>query len=231
MIEYLFLDLDDTILDFRGGEKTAIRRTLRGFGLEPTEDVLTRYHRVNAWHWQQLELGKMTRDQVLEGRFRVLFAEVGIPADSAACARAYMDELARCHAFLPGAKEALESLKTKYRLYLATNGTASVQHRRIAGAGLAPCFEQIFISQEIGYNKPSLGFFQGCFAKIPGFDPQKAMIVGDSLSSDIRGGINAGIQTCWVNPGHAQAPEGLRPDHEIESLSQLEALLNEAGLP
>ena len=227
MIECLFLDLDDTILDFHGGEQIAIRQTLQKSGLEPTPEVLTAYHRINQWHWQQLELGKMTRNQVLTGRFQVLFAEMGIQGDCAACAETFMDELSRCHTFLPGAENALEGLKKKYRLFLASNGTASVQHRRIAGAGLEPYFEDIFISQEIGYNKPNLGYFGCCFARIPGFDPQKAMIVGDSLTSDIQGGINAGIKTCWVNPGHAKAPEGLQPDYEIERLIQLEELLEE----
>lgn len=225
MIEFLFLDMDDTILDFQGGEHVAIRRTLRDFGLEPSEEVLKAYQRINKWHWQQLELGTMTRDQVLVGRFRRLFDEMGCAADSKTCARAYMEEISRCHDFLPGAREALERLRKKYRLYLATNGTASVQRRRIAGAGLEDYFDQVFISQEIGENKPSLGYFQGCFAKISGFDPEKAMIVGDSLSSDIQGGINAGIKTCWVNPGHVKAPEDLKPDYEIENLGQLEALL------
>ena len=225
MIEFLFLDMDDTILDFQGGEQVAIRQTLRAFGLEPSEEVLERYRRINRWHWQQLELGKMTRSQVLEGRFRMLFAEMGIPGDSAACAEAYTENLSRCHEFVPGAREALERLKGKYRLFLATNGTASVQRRRMAGAGLEPYFEQVFISQEIGWDKPGIGYFQGCFSRIPGFDPGRAMIVGDSLTSDIQGGINAGIRTCWVNPSHAQAPEGLTPDYEIESLSQLEVLL------
>ncbi len=226
MIEYLFLDLDDTILDFHGGEQTAIRQTLLSFGLEPTEAALTSYHRINQWHWQQLELGNMTREQVLEGRFRVLFAEIGIQGDSTACAAAFTENLSHCHEFLPGAKAALEGLKKKYRLYLASNGTAWVQRRRIALSGLAPYFEEIFISQELGHNKPSLEFFHGCFAKIPGFDPKNAMIVGDSLTSDIRGGINAGIRTCWVNPAHAAVPVELTPDYEIENLSQLEMLLD-----
>lgn len=226
MIEFLFLDLDDTILDFHGAEQIAIRRTLEEFGLEPTDEVLTAYQRINKWHWQQLELGNLTRPQVLEGRFRVLFEEMGIPADSAACAAGYTENLSRCHEFLPGAKGALEGLKKKYRLYLASNGTAWVQHRRIAGAGLVPYFQEIFISQEIGHNKPRRDYFDACFARIPGFDPKKAMIVGDSLTSDIRGGINAGIQTCWVNPSHATAPADIRPDHEIETLEQLEGLLD-----
>ena len=119
----------------------------------------------------------------------------------------------------------MDSLSKKYRLFLASNGTASVQKGRMTSANLYRFFEKVFISQEIGYNKPSKAFFDGCFAQIPGFDPARAMIVGDSLSSDIQGGINAGMMTVWVNPDHK--PHGaVKPDYEIEALHQLEALLN-----
>ena len=224
MIEFLFLDLDDTILDFHKAERLAIGKTIRQFGVEPTEAVLARYHVINRWHWEQLEKGLMTREQVLEGRFGVLFAELGVEADQTLCARTYEKNLSVGHYFLPGAEEAVESLSKKYRLFLASNGTASVQKGRMTSANLYRFFEKVFVSQEIGHNKPSKAYFDGCFAQIPGFDPSKAMIVGDSLSSDIQGGINAGIATCWVNPGHASAGE-IRPDYEIEALHQLEKLL------
>jgi len=226
MIEFLFLDLDDTILDFHKAERIAISKTIRDFGVEPTEEILRRYHQINKWHWEQLELGKLTRDQVLENRFRVLFETLGKEVDSALCARAYEKNLSCGHWFLPGAEEAVEALSKKYRLFLASNGTASVQHGRMTSANLYRFFETVFVSQEIGHNKPSKAYFDGCFARIPGFDPQKAMIVGDSLTSDIRGGINAGIKTVWVNPEHKDCGD-IRPDHEIEALHQLEALLEE----
>ena len=225
MFEYLFLDLDDTILDFHKAERIAISKTIRDFGVEPTEEILARYHVINKWHWEQLELGKLTRAEVLENRFGMLFDQLGVAADKTACARAYEHNLSIGHYFLPGAEEAVEALSKKYRLFLASNGTASVQKGRMTSANLYRFFEKVFVSQEIGHNKPSKAYFDAAFAQIPGFDPGKAIIVGDSLTSDIRGGINAGIKTCWVNPTHAPGREDIRPDYEIEYLHQLEALL------
>ena len=225
MVEFLFLDLDDTILDFHKAERIALSKTIRDFGIEPTEEVLSRYHVINKWHWEQLELGNMTRDEVQVGRFATLLAERGVKVDAVAVTRAYEKNLSIGHYFLPGAEEAVDALSKKYRLFLASNGTASVQKGRMTSANLYRFFEKVFVSQEIGHNKPSLAYFEGCFAQIPDFDPAKAMIVGDSLSSDIQGGINAGIKTCWVNPAHAAPKSSITPDYEIEALHQLPALL------
>lgn len=225
MMEFLFLDLDDTILDFHKAERIALSKTLAGFGLEPTEEVLARYHVINRLHWERLERGELTRDQVLEGRFRVLFTELGHPVDAVAVTRCYERNLGIGHYFLPGAQEAVQRLHNKYRLFLASNGTASVQHSRLTSAGLYPYFEKVFISQDIGYNKPAKEYFDACFSQIPGFDPAKAIMVGDSLTSDILGGIRAGIKTCWVNPNHLPPRQDIPADLEIENLSQLEDLL------
>ena len=225
MVEFLFLDLDDTILDFHKAERIALSKTIREFGIEPTEEVLGRYHVINKWHWEQLEKGLMTRAEVLENRFAVLFKERGIEVSAETVARAYEKNLGIGHYFLPGAEEAVDALSKKYRLFLASNGTASVQKGRMTSANLYRFFEKVYVSQEIGHNKPSKAYFDACFAQIPDFDPDKAMIVGDSLSSDIQGGINAGIKTCWVNPSHSVATKGIVPDYEIEALSQLPALL------
>lgn len=226
MIEYLFLDLDDTILDFHKAERIALSKTIREFGVEPTEELLARYHVINRWHWEQLELGKLTREEVLQNRFQVFFRELGRDVDAVLCARAYERNLAIGHYFLPGAEEAMESLSKKYRLFLASNGTASVQKGRMTSANLYRFFEKVFISQEIGYNKPSKAYFDACFAQIPGFDRSKAVMVGDSLTSDILGGIQAGIHTVWINPDHKACGE-IHPEYEIEALHQLEGLLEE----
>ena len=226
MIEFLFLDLDDTILDFKKAERLAVAKTIRDFGVEPATHVLDRYHVINKMHWEMLERGEITREEVLENRFRMLFEELGSPVDATAVARAYENNLSIGHYFLPGAEEAVASLSKKYRLFLASNGTATVQKGRMTSANLYRFFETVFVSQEIGHNKPSKEYFDACFARIPGFDREKAMIVGDSLSSDIKGGINAGIRTVWVNPNHLDCGD-IRPDYEIESLSRLEALLEE----
>jgi len=225
MIEFLFLDLDDTILDFKKAEYIAIGKTIADFGVEPTDEVRHRYHLINKWHWEQLELGTMTRAEILVGRFKVLFDELGVTVDAEKVARTYEKNLGTGHFFLPGAEEAVKSLSKKYRLFLASNGTASVQKGRMTSANLYRFFEQVFVSQELGHNKPSKAYFDAAFAQIPGFDPAKALMVGDSLTSDILGGINAGIKTVWVNPAHAPARPDIVPDFEIEALSQLEALL------
>lgn len=225
MFEFLFLDLDDTILDFQKAEKIALSKTLDQFGLEPNQHVLHRYHLINKAHWEALERKEMTRDQVLLGRFQMLFEEMGIQVDAEKVARTYEHNLGIGHYFLPGAEEAVERLSKKYKLYLASNGTASVQKGRMTSANLYRFFEEVFVSQEIGANKPSIEYFERCFARIPNFDKSKAIMVGDSLTSDILGGQNAGIATCWVNPNHQEGRADIRVDYEIEALSQLEALL------
>lgn len=225
MFEFLFLDLDDTILDFHKAEHIALSKTLEQFGLTPTEAVLSRYSRINKDHWERLERGELTRAQVLSGRFLVLFQEMGYQVDPEQVARTYEKNLSVGHYFLPGAEAAVDALSKKYRLFLASNGTASVQKGRMTSANLYRFFEKVFVSQEIGHNKPAKEYFDACFAQIPGFDKSKAIIVGDSLTSDILGGINAGIATCWVNPGKKPCPAHIKPDYEIGYLYQLEELL------
>jgi 2-haloacid dehalogenase len=225
VIEFLLLDLDDTILDFHMQESVAIRKTLWGAGVEPTEENCALYSKINLRYWKMLELGEVTREELTWQRFAELFETLGATADPKETAEKYMDHLSEGHYFLPGAEEAVKSLSKKYKLYMASNGTGRVQESRIASAGLAPYFEKIFISQVIGANKPDKAYFDGCFTQIPNFDPKKTMIVGDSISSDIRGGKNAGIYTCWVNPkGKTAKPED-QPDFEIKSITELEKLL------
>lgn len=225
MYEILLIDLDDTILDFKKQEHVAIERTLSGVGIEPTGQICQLYSQINDAHWKRLEKGEITRQQVLHGRFEVLFAELGVQGDAVATAQAYMEHLSQGHYYLPGAEETVAQLSKSYRLFLASNGTASVQLRRIANANLERWFEGVFISQNVGVNKPAKGYFDYCFAHIPGFDREKTMIVGDSLSSDIRGGQNAGITTCWINPEGKPCTLERAPDYQLQSLSRLPGLL------
>lgn len=225
-IEFLFLDLDDTILDFQKAESVAIRRAISEAGVEPTDEICALYSRINKRHWEMLERGELTREEVLVNRFGALFEQLGHSADKIAVARNYERLLGIGHWYLPGAEETVKGvLFGKYRMFLASNGTASVQHGRMTSADLYPYFEEAFVSQEIGFNKPSKAYFEACFARIDGFDREKCLMVGDSLTSDILGGINAGIKTCWVNPHGETAPEHIRPDYEIKSLAELPGLL------
>ena len=198
MTRFVFLDLDDTILDFHRTERAALTKALLECGIPPTEAVLSRYHQIDRQHWQRLERGELTHTQVQEGRFRVLLTELGAALDPAEVNRRFRENLCGEQYFLPQAREAVERLRQNHRLFLASNGTAAVQHARLTGAGLYPYFEQVFISEEIGFNKPSREFFDACFARIPGFDKSSAIMVGDSLTSDILGGLRAGLRTCWL---------------------------------
>ena len=224
-IEFLLIDLDDTILDFQMAEAQAIRSTFAAFSVEPTRERCELYSRINLGFWKRLERGELTREQLIEGRFAALTEALGISGDALAWAQTYSKNLSQGAYFLPGAEAALERLAKKYRLFLASNGNAAVQEARLKKAKLCHFFEDIFISEQLGANKPSKAFFDQAFSRIPGFDKEKAMIVGDSLTSDILGGNNAGISTCWVNPKHLPRRADIRVDHEIEALAQLEPLL------
>ncbi len=228
MIQYVFLDLDDTLLDFVKSERRAIRATLATLGVRPTKAVVERYHHINAAQWKLLERGEITREQVLRRRFALLFAEYGIACDPDATQRIYEKELGTGHYFIAGAKRLLKRLSKDYQLYLVTNGLTTVQTSRLKSARIAPFFQKIFISQEIGYNKPQPEYFEHCFAAIDGFQKEHAIIIGDSLSSDMKGGNTVGIRTCWFNPHRNQATSTDVPiDYEIHRLSQLSTLLKQ----
>ena len=225
MVKSIFLDLDDTILDFRRAERRAISETLRRFGIDPTPAVVDRYHELNRQQWELLEEGKLTRPQVLTRRFDLLFGELGVDRSSQEAQAAYEAQLSQGHFFMPGARELLETLAPRYDLYLATNGTPVVQAGRIQSAGIAPHFKDIFISERLGANKPSPAFFQACFAAIPNFDPAAALVVGDSLTSDIRGARNVGLRSCWYNPEDLPSRPDIVPDYTIHALEELPPLL------
>ena len=225
MIKNILLDLDDTILDFHKAERIALSTTLRKIGIEPTDDVLALYSEINRRHWKLLEVGKLTRHEVLHGRFTELFATIGVKGDCYEAQRIYEWELGTGHYFLEGAESLLETLYKKYDLYLASNGTDIVQTRRIASAEIGHYFKELFISQRLGYDKPNPEFFRLAFEKIENFKKEETVIIGDSLSSDILGGINAGILTCWYNPSNKSAPETPKADYVINDLHELLQLL------
>jgi len=227
MIRFVFLDLDDTILDFLKAEDASLREVLLREGIEPTEELVSLYSGINDTHWKLLEQGKLTREEVKLQRFQVFFERIGVNADAETVRRFYEARLAKSHYFIPGAEALLRDLYGKYRLYIMSNGSISAQEGRIAEAKIAPYFEQIFLSERVGYNKPKKEFFERCFAAIPDFDREEAIILGDSLTSDIQGGIVAGIKTCWFNfRGHKRNPD-IIPDYEIHTLSEFSELLKQ----
>lgn len=224
MLKSIFFDLDETLLDFTQAEAVALTRAFHVFEIEPTPHVIERYHALNISQWRLMEEGKLSRVGVLTRRFELLFEELGWDLSPQEMNDQYEIFLGEGHYFLPGAEELLKELAPKYDLYLATNGASEVQRGRLKSAGIAPYFKGIFISGEVGYNKPSLEYFQASFASIPDFDPGAAIIVGDSLTSDIRGGKNAGIRTCWLNPEGKEPYPDIIPDYTVRTLEELPAL-------
>lgn len=226
MFEILLLDLDDTILDFSWARRQALQRTLTRFALPDSPEIRKLFARLDRDCWSRLERGELTRQQVREVRFRSFLEELGLDGDPLALSDSYVEFLAQGHCFLPGAQEAVRRLSESCRLFLVTNSTVRVQQGRLKSADLYRYFEDIFISEQVGAGKPSVEFFNHCFARIPGFRREAALIVGDSLTTDIRGGKNAGIATCWINPTDQTPPKELTPDYQIPSLTQLEGLLS-----
>lgn len=225
MITTVLLDLDDTILDFKKAERKALSSTLEQMGLRPTEDVIQRYSEINQAQWQLLEENKLTRAQVITRRFSLLFEEKGIEADVDRTQQLYREELAKGHYFLPGAEELLEVLFQSYSLYLVSNGNGKVQDGRIESAGIGKYFREMFISERMGVNKPAKEFFDLCFARIGEVNPEQTVIIGDSLTSDIRGGLNAGIHTIWYNPKALPEREDIRPEYQVHALGEIPELL------
>lgn len=227
MIKNILFDLDDTILDFKKAEKIALFKTLEELGITPNDEIAEKYSRYNISQWKRLELGEITRQEVKVNRYKLLFDDIGVDKSPGLATQIYEEKLAVGHFFIAGALGLIKNLYNDYRLYLVSNGSKSVQSGRLKSAGISPYFKGIFISQDLGYEKPNPKFFEKVFSSIENFSKHETVIVGDSLSSDIKGGINAGIKTVWFNPNKEINTAKIIPDYEISSLSQLEKLIKE----
>ena len=225
MIKNVFIDLDDTIFDFHKAEAIALTEMLEHFGISATPSLAERYSVINKSQWELLEKKVKTREEVLRDRFSIFFAEIGKDIDSMKAREIYEYRLGSGHFFIEGAEKLLDRIFGRYDLYLASNGTEAVQVRRIASSGLSKYFKEIFISQAIGADKPSREYFDACFSRIENFSKEETIIIGDSLSSDILGGKNAGIRTCLYNPKAKENKTDIIPDFEVRSLDEIPALL------
>lgn len=225
MIENIFFDLDDTILDFKLAERTALSKALSELGVEVTEYIIERYSEYNISQWKRLELGEISREQVKVNRYKLLFDELGIDVSAQKATELYENYLCIGHYFIDGAPGILQELSKKYNLYLVSNGAKRVQDSRLASADISKYFKGIFISEVVGFEKPNYGFFEYCFSAINGFDRDKSVIIGDSLTSDIKGGRNAGLKSVWFNPKKTKNTTDITPDYEVASLEEFKTLL------
>ncbi len=224
MIKVCLLDLDETLFDFKTSEKNAVIKTFNFMGFPADEKVAEMYSRINALYWKEHEKGLISIPDLKVKRYEKLLSNLGIDADAKNTTRIYEGFLSEGFDLLDGAKELLDSLNGKYRLMVVSNGTASVQYSRLSKSGIDKYFEKVFLSQEIGFSKPDKRFFDYCFSNIDNFSKDECIIIGDSLSSDIKGGIDSGIKVCWFNPKNLESPD-LPIDYTVTSLSQIPDIL------
>lgn len=222
-IRAVLWDVDGTLLDFLAAERAAIKTCFSLFGLgECTDEMIAQYSAINVRWWQALERGEYTKPEILVGRFTEFFAARGIdPAVAPAFNAEYQVRLGDTIVFCPHALETVQSLRGRVAQCAVTNGTKIAQDKKLARSGLDRLLDRIFISEVVGAEKPSAAFFAPVFASLGGIKPEEMLIVGDSLTSDIRGGINAGIRTCWYNPGGHAAPPELRTDYTISDIAEV----------
>lgn len=225
-IRVVLWDIDGTLLNFEAAETYAIRACFAALGLgECTDAMLADYSGINRKYWQRLERGELTKPQVLEGRFLEFFGKYGLDTGCVAQFNArYQVALGDTFCFHENGLETVQALRGHVRQYAVTNGTAIAQKRKLAGSGLDQLLDGVFISEEVGVEKPGVEFFHRVFGQIGEFSPEEVLIVGDSLTSDIRGGNNAGILCCWFNPQNKPAKEGLRIDYQIRHLAQVKEI-------
>ncbi len=221
----LLFDADGTLLDFAADEEQGIKNTFAKYGMAFDEDVLRVYRRINIRLWREFEDGSKSGEEILNTRFNILFGELGLKGDGVQFEKDYREELARGGNVIDGAREILPVLSESFDLYIVTNGIAGTQQSRLRLAGLDGYFRELFTSVDAGCQKPMRGFFEYCFSRIPGIDLKQTLIIGDSLHSDILGGSNAGIGTCWYNPDGLPNDTGAEPTFEITDLMQLKEIL------
>lgn len=221
----ILLDIDDTILDFHKCAKATIMRAGEDFGIEFTEEMLSYYMEQNAFLWGQYEKGIIEREDIFRTRFPLLFKEYGFDVDGLEFEKAFQKYFKTQYKFVDGAVELVEYLSKKYDLYVASNSLIDTQISRLTSAGLIKYFKKLFVSDSIGYQKPTKEFFEGCFSQIPNLNREETIIIGDSLTSDIQGGCKAGIKTCWFNPKKLENQTEYKADYEITCLDEIKNIL------
>ncbi len=218
----IIFDADETLFDFKKSEKVALESTMRDFNVNYDENShLEIYKEINAAVWKELEKGLITQKELNDLRFQRLLERLDVPGNALEFADAYIDHLSRASFLYEESLDLVRRLAGKYRLAILSNGLKKVQNNRLRKSSIAEYFEEIIISEEVGLAKPDPAIFELLFDSMGHLDKRGTLIVGDSLSSDIQGGVNFGIDTCWYNPNGDLNNTGLRPTYEIRRLNEL----------
>lgn len=220
---HLLFDLDHTLLDFDQAEEVALTQLLLSAGVDDVTNYKAVYRLINKQLWQELEQGLVTKQELADARFYRLFAHFGTSVDGHLWGKRYETFLSQQGQTYTGAQALLSTLKQLgYKLYAATNGIAVIQKGRLEQSGLTPCFEQVFISEEVGYPKPDGRFFGAIAEQIADFSPETSLMIGDNQLADIKGAGDVGIDTVFYNPNHLALVTGVCPTYTV---SDYEALL------
>ncbi|MDD6284784.1 MAG: YjjG family noncanonical pyrimidine nucleotidase [Firmicutes bacterium] len=223
MIKVVFIDIDNTLLDFDEGARQSIKNTCAEFGIEYSDIMFDTFQSVNNELWRRLERGELTRERLHEIRWGLIFAQLGISADAAAFEGMFFEGLTYSAVPIDGAAEALKYLSGKYTVCVASNASHGHQAERMREAGLEQYVDKFFVSADIGADKPSKRFFDLCFDRLPPCRPDEAIMIGDSLTADMRGGADYGMRTCWYNPHAADSVDWV--DYTVTDLRQIEQIL------
>lgn len=218
---YLLLDADDTLFDFGRANRAAFSAVCHEHDIADTEEHFRLYEQCNARMWAAFDRGEVTKDFLVVQRYRDFLAAIGLERDAAACNHTHLTTLGTSNVLLPHAEEVVRALAATHKLYLVTNAVASVQRERLRRSTIVPYITAAFISEEAGAAKPSTAYFDYVFAHIDGITKDNCIVIGDSLSSDIRGANNYGLPCCWFNRKGAARPADLRIDYEISDLREL----------
>ena len=225
--KFLLFDLDHTLLDFDVAEDIALTQLLKEEGVVDIRAYKDYYVPMNKTLWKDLEEKKITKKELVNTRFAKLFAHFGIEKDGAYLAERYQFFLSKQGQTFPGVEDLLKYLiHQEYELYAATNGITFIQTGRLEQSGIAPFFKEIFISEQLHTQKPDAAFYEKIGARIPKFNKNHALMIGDSLSADIQGGNNAGIDTIWYNPHHLENHTQAQPTYEVDSYQALLLILD-----
>lgn len=222
----LLWDVDGTLLDFDYSMRGALRKCFYTVGKPLTEEMIRRYSQINDEYWKRLERGEVTKEELLAGRFRDFFAEYRLEGiDIEAFRKEFQIGLGQIYAYRDDALTLVKSLQGHYRQYVVTNGVTATQKSKLSLSGLLEVMDDVFISETIGHAKPSKIFFEHCLDQLEEKDRNRILIVGDSMTSDILGGIQVGIRTCWYNPQELSCSYTYRADYEISVLQQIYEVL------
>lgn len=224
----ILFDADNTLLDFDKDEHQALVRTLEDYGVPVTDENINTYVSINKSLWKKIETGEITKPELKRTRFRLFFDAIGFECDEEPLTvnNHYLSLLGEGGNTLDGAAELCKKLKSKgYDLYIVTNGIAAVQAKRLTRSGLLPYFTEVFVSETVGYQKPKKEYFDYVLNTVKEKDKSRILLVGDSLSSDIQGAMNAGIACCWVNLFGDIAGEKYKIDYVIDDIRRVTDIL------